>query len=202
MLYIRLDDWFFCFYLRIPPVFRRFRRVLGDCLEEKYHKSEKNHKKPMRYNGLSSAKRREKVNPRKVYPRNRHEKFIHESTRIRHEKACPHILRIWAESLCTSDSSIPSAPLLLQSSVHERARIRHERFIHETGTKSSSTKQARKVHPRKHTNPTRKGLSAYLAPLSRVPLHLYSLCSYSPPSTKGRESGTKGLMTTEISTPY
>ena len=41
----------------------------------------------------------------------------------------------------------------------------------------------RKVHPRKVTNPTRNGLSAYLAHLSRVPLHLrflYSLCSYSP----------------------
>ncbi len=51
---------------------------------------------------------------------------------------------------------------------------------HETGTKGLSTKQARKVHPRKHTNLARNGLSAYLAPLSRVPLHLYSLCTSAP----------------------
>ena len=44
---------------------------------------------------------------RKVYPRNRHEKFIHESTRIRHEKACPRISRI-----CTS---APLFPLHLYS---------------------------------------------------------------------------------------
>ena len=142
--------------MRIPPVFRRFRRVFSSSSEEKYHKSEKNHKKPMRYNGLSSAKRREKVYPRKSW------------------------------------STKP----------------------HESGTKGLSTKQARKVHPRKVTNRTRKGLSAYLAPPSRVPLllrFLYSLCtsipsaplfplhlcSYSPPSTKGRQSGTKGMFDNE-----
>ena len=66
----------------------------------------------------------EKVGPRnhtklarKVYPRNRH------------EKPCPRISLLRAEYLCTSDSSIPSAPLLLQSSVHERTLIRHERHV-------------------------------------------------------------------------
>ena len=139
----------------------------------------------MRYNGLSSAKRREKVNPRKSWSTKGHEsdtkrlihetgtkssstkshelgtkKLVHETTLIRHEKACPRISRIWAESLCTSDSSIPSAPLfplhiyslstsipsaplLLQSSVHEITRIRHE-----------------KACPRKDTNPARKACLA------------------------------------------
>ena len=123
----------------------------------------------------------EKVGPRKhtnrtrkVYPRNRHEKFIHEKPRIGHEK----------------------------------------------------------VGPRNHTNPARKGLSAYLAHLSRVPLHLrfiyslctsipsahlfpqhiYSLCTSAPTvlrprnhtnptrkglSAKGHESGTKGMFGNE-----
>ena len=132
-------------YARQPPVFRRFRRVFGSSSEEKYHKSEKNHKKPKRYNGLSSEKWYENVNPRKVHPRNhtkRHERFIHERTRN------------W-----------------------------HERFIHETSTKGLSTKLARKVYPIKKT----------LVPL--FPLHL---CSYSPPSTKGRESGTKACLATSV----
>ena len=84
MLYIRFDDWFFSFYLRISTVFRRFRRVFGDYSEEKYHKSEKNHKNPMRYNGLSSAKWHEKFIHETT--RNWHERIIHENTRIGHEK--------------------------------------------------------------------------------------------------------------------
>ena len=161
---------------QIPPFYRKNRSFMTGLLQRK------------------GAKRliHEKVGPRnhtklalKVYPRNWHEKFIHERSRIGHE-----------------------------TFVHEITRNWHERFIHETGTKSSSTKQARKVHPRKVTNRTLKGFSAYLAPPSRVPLHLrflYSLCSsipsaplfplhlcsYSPPSTKGRQSGTKGMFDNE-----
>ena len=84
MLYIRLDDWFFRFYLRIPPVFRRFRRVFSSSSEEKYHKSEKNHKKPMRF----------------------HECFFHERSRIGHEKPCLRISLLRAESLCTSAPTV------------------------------------------------------------------------------------------------
>ena len=99
MLYIRLDDWFFCFYLRIPPVFRRFRRVFSSSSEEKYHKSGIFPEKPKRF----------------------HECFFHERSRIGHEKPCLRISLLRAESLCTS------APLLLQSSVHKKAPVRHER---------------------------------------------------------------------------
>ena len=104
--------------MRIPPVFRRFRRVLGDCLEEKYHKSGIFPVKPKLHDGTSPANSIQygtkslvheitRIRHEMVCPRNRHEKFFHESTRIRHEKACPRISRI-----CTS---APLFPLHLYS---------------------------------------------------------------------------------------